>query len=552
MSTDLSDFDADLLAQMREDFLAEAQEILDRLGPLLTQLEQRRSPEIINNIFREVHTLKGAAGFMGLTHIQRLAHRLEDTFGDLRAGKLGVTPALMDATFEGVQRLAVMRADAARGGPGEADIESVLAQLDAARRSDVILRPAKTGLLSPTPVSAPAPAEARPPTSPAPTAESTIRVDVETVDELMAMVGELITSRNSLNAIAERMNDEALRSNAAAMSRLARQLQALVMEVRLVPVERLFNRFVPIVRNLARELGKPAQLVIEGGQTPFDRTVSEQMYDPLIHLIRNALDHGLETPLERQRLGKPETGTIRLAAERRGEMVFLRVSDDGRGLEAARLRQVAVERALLTAPEAEALTDEQAYRLIFAPGFSTASAITDLSGRGVGMDVVLQNVRQLRGSIDIETRAGDGTTFVVEVPLTLAILQVLLVRVGQHCYALPLHMVRETLLLTPDALRTMQHREMLFLRGQPLPVRRLTEWLGLAPASNGHAQPAIVVALTRGPEVLVVDELLGKQQMVIKPLSPYLGLVEGVEGAAILPDGTVTLILDIEKLIANS
>ncbi len=547
MPTDLSDFDADLLAQMRDDFLTEAQEILDRLGPLLTQLEQNPSPEIINTIFREVHTLKGAAGFMSLTEIQRLAHRLEDTFGDLRAGKLGVTPALIDLAFDGVQRLATMRADAARGGPGVTEIESLLAQLDAARRGGLILNRAKTGQR----VSALPEAEAPAPLTP--TTESTLRVEVETVDELLAMVGELITSRNALNAIAERMGDEALRSNASAMNRLTRQLQALVMEVRLVPVERLFNRFVPVVRNLARELGKPAQLVIEGGSTPFDRTVSEQMYDPLIHLIRNALDHGLESPAERRQAGKPETGSLRLAAERRGEMVILRVSDDGRGIEAARLRRVAVERALLTAAEAEALTDEQAIRLIFTPGFSTTSAITDLSGRGVGMDVVLQNVRRLRGSIDIETTPGGGTTFVMELPLTLAILHVLLARVGAHCYALPLHTVRETLLLTKEALQTMQRREVLFLRGQPLPVRRLDEWLGQAPtpasASNGHTQPAIVVSLTRGPEVLVVDELLGKQQMVIKPLGPYLGLVDGVEGAAILPDGTVTLILDIEKLI---
>jgi two-component system chemotaxis sensor kinase CheA len=548
MPADHSDFDADILAQMRDDFLTEAQEILDRLGPLLAQLEQNRSPEVINGIFREVHTLKGAAGFMGLTHIQRLAHRLEDTFGEIRAGKLGVTPALIDLAFDGLQHLATMRADAAQGGQGEAEIEPLLRQLDAARRGDLILNRAQTGMLQPPPpLTTPGEPEAPPPLPP--TSESTIRVDVETVDELMAMVGELITSRNSLNAIAERMHDEALRSNASAMSRLARQLQTLVMEVRLVPVERLFNRFVPVVRNLARDLGKPAQLVIEGGSTPFDRTVSEQMYDPLIHLIRNALDHGLESAADRQRAGKPESGTLRLAAERRGDIVTLRVSDDGRGMDPARLRQVAIERNLLTAPEAAALTDEQALRLIFTPGFSTTSAVTDLSGRGVGMDVVLQNVRRLRGHIEIETHLGQGTTFVIELPLTLAILHVLLARVGQQCYALPLHTVRETLLLTRDALRTMQRREVLFVRGQPLPVRRLDEWLGHRAAPGDQAQPAIIVSLTRGPEVLVVDELLGKQQMVIKPLSPYLGLVEGVEGAAILPDGTVTLILDVEKLI---
>jgi two-component system chemotaxis sensor kinase CheA len=303
------------------------------------------------------------------------------------------------------------------------------------------------------------------------------------------------------------------------------------------------------------------RLEIEGGDTPLDRTISEQMYDPLIHLLRNAVDHGLESPEERGQVGQPEEGTIRLSAERRGDDVVLRIADDGRGIDTTMVRRVAVERGLYSAAEAAALSEEQAVNLIFASGFSTATTVTDLSGRGVGMDVVVQNVRRLRGNVSVETRAGQETAFLIHLPLTLAILQVQLVHVGGHVYALPLHIVRETLYIAPDAVQTMQQGEVIFIRGTALPVRRLCNWLPAdsqppvadreADAQDG-AKPAIVVHVTGRDEVVVVDELVGKQQVVIKPLNPYLGAVHGVEGTAILPDGSVTLILDVEGLIDRS
>lgn len=550
-----NDLDAQLLDQMRDDFLDESQEILDRMGPLLTQLEKSPSAEVINSIFREVHTLKGTAAFVGLESIRGLAHRMEDVFDALRTGQLTVTPELIDVAFSAVQLIGQMRTDILAGGTGEADIQPLLAKFEAGLKG----KTAETAAI-------PVPAGTKTTSASASSGggsihpEATLRVETQTVDTLMLQVGELITARNSLQAIAERLEDAQLTSAASSISRLITQTQTTVSSMRLVPIERLFSRFVPVARNLARERGKQVKLIIEGGDTLFDRTVAEQMYDPLTHLIRNAIDHGIETTEERRRDRKPPEGILRLAAERRGDEVILHIADDGRGLNAAQLRAEAVKRGSITDEEASLMSDEQAFRLIFAAGFSTATTVTETSGRGVGLDVVIQNVRRLRGSVDIQTMPGKGTTFVIQLPLTLAILQVLLVRAAGQVYALPLHIVRDTLQLEADAIQTMQKGEVAFIRDVPLPVRR-PQSFGLeisggainkagpqTPMTEKSSHPAVVVHLTRGDEVLMVDELLGKQQMVIKPLSPYLGTLPGVEGAAILPDGSVTLVLDVEGL----
>lgn len=590
--SDAADFEAELLAQMRQDFLIESQEILERLGPLLVQLEQAgaqgsNDPNLLQAIFREMHTLKGTAGFVGLSGVQVLAHKLEDVFGALRGQTLAVTAAVIDLTFAGVELLAAMREDAARGGEGAATGSAeLLAHLDA------LLHPATTpkAAVAPPAVEAIAPqpaasetADEKPgnqeplrecippletPQAPtlAPAGDSTLRIPTETLDRMMELVGELITARNALHSFAEQSRDEKLLTVAAAISRLTHDLQGTVTSVRLVPVEKLFQRFTAVLRNTGRECGKAVKLTIEGGDTPLDRSISEQMYDPLIHLLRNAVDHGIEPPDERLRLGKPETGEIRLSAERRGDDVILRVSDDGGGIDPERVRSVAVERKLYSEEEARALSDEQILQAIFMSGFSTASQVTDLSGRGVGLDVVVQHVQRLRGSVSIETAPGRGTTFVIQLPLTLAILQVQLVQVGQFIYAIPLHLVRETLLIEPQAIQEMQRRQVIFVHNAPLPLRNLADCglggpdkepsggNGREPATTvpGQKRPALVVRLTGRQEVLAVDELVGKQQVVIKPLSPYLGAVKGVDGAAILPNGAVTLILNLEELLKDA
>jgi two-component system chemotaxis sensor kinase CheA len=536
MTMDDEDLDAQLLAQMREDFLAESQEILDRLEPLLAELEQGGDPDLINTVFRELHTLKSSAAFLELTSMEKLAHRLEDVFGSVRSGASLVSSELIDAAFAGARLLRAMRNDVSRGGSGEEDCTTVLTMLDAIA-------------LGGSPAAAEALAPAMHP-GPATAPDTTLRVEIETLDGLLALAGELITARNALQAIAERLKDESLQENAATVDRLSRQIETTITTLRLVPVERLFNRFTGVVRNLAREHGKRVRLVIEGAATPLDRTISAQMYDPLIHLLRNAVDHGVELPADRRSAGKPEEATFHLSAERRGDTVVLRIADDGRGIDPDLVRQAAVKRGICTAEQAELLSVEQAIRLIFVPGFSTASSVTNTSGRGVGLDVVLQNVRRLRGTLDVQSVPGQGTAFTIQLPLTLAVLQVLLLRAGGFTYALPLHAVRETLQPAAGSIQQMQGGEVVFVRDTALPVYHLVDCLqtrGGGPILTG-LPPAVVVRRTHGDAVLVVDELLGKQQVVIKPLSPYVGALPGVEGAAILPDGSVTLILDLEEL----
>jgi two-component system, chemotaxis family, sensor kinase CheA len=535
--TDANDLDTQILAQMREDFLLEAREILDRLEPALAELERSSQPETINNIFRDVHTLKGNAGFVGLQAFQQLAHKMEDVFSAIRATQLAVTAEIIDIVFAGVQMLSTMIEDITQGGDGEMDVISLIARLDTALTGG-ISEPStsQSSLPSPTETSI--------------LHQTTLRINVDRLDTLMVLVGELITRRNALLATATRLKDTPLEENAADIARLTNQLQTLVTNMRLMPVERLFNRFVGVTRNLAREQGKLVKLVVEGGDTPIDRTVSEQIYDPLIHLLRNAIGHGLESTADRHKVGKPEESTIRLSAERQGDDAILRIADDGRGIDLARVRQTAVEHGLYTTEEAESLSDAQAMHLIFAPGFSTATTVTDVSGRGVGLDVVAETVRQLRGRIHVESIAGQGTTFVIQLPLVLAIIQVMLVRVGAHTYALPLHIVRETLRVSPESIQMMQQGEVTFIRQIALPVHWLHSWLHQAKKADfiDTLKPAVVVHLTRGDAVLIVDELMGKQQLVIKPLNPYVGTVPGVDGVAILPDGSVTLVLDVEGL----
>jgi len=536
-----NNLDDQLLAQMREDFIDESREILDRLGPLLVDLEKSADRQTIDAIFRDVHTLKGTAGFVGVNTIQQLAHKMEDIFTALRDESISVTPEMIDVAFESLNMLDAMQQDFAEGGQGEADISAPVGRLEAALLGE----------------STPSEAEAQIPEASqttGPVAPSTLRVAVGSLDVLITLVGELITARNALQVSAEASSDEALQTTSAAIDRITKQIQDSVTQMRLTPVDRLFNRFIPVVRKLARERDMTVNFLIEGGDTPFDRSIFEQMYDPLIHLMRNAIDHGLEPPAQRAKAGKSEQGTLRLTAERQGEDVILKISDDGRGIDHQDIRKIAVKKGLLNRERADALTDDQAVRLVFSPGLSTAEKVTETSGRGVGLDVVVKNVHSLRGSVDIETEPGQGTTFMIRLPITLAILQVMLVRSGEFIYALPLSVVRETMQLAPDQIHSMQQGKVVFVRDVALRLRSLDAWLH---PQNGAAltieqrRPAVVLRLARGDEVLLVDELIGRQQIVIQPLSPHVGEIPGVDGTAILPDGQVTLILDVEKLAQN-
>lgn len=389
----------------------------------------------------------------------------------------------------------------------------------------------------------------------------TVRTSVERLDKLMNLVGELVTDRNRLlqthSSLRQRAEDsEHLSALAQAISHLASitdELQEEVMRARMLPLENVFNKFPRMVRDLARDAGKLVTLQIEGQETELDRSVIEEIADPLMHLLRNAVDHGIEPPEERRAAGKPETGTIRLAGRSEGSHIVITVADDGRGIDPEKVRRSAVEKGLISEEAAARLTDSEAIDLIFMPGLSTAKKVTDVSGRGVGMDVVRSNVERLRGTVKVTTVLGKGTTFELSLPLTLAIMPVLLVSLQGGTYCVPLSSVVEVLQVEPQNVHRVDRGEVVLWRDRLLPLLRLRQCFGFAEEPrNGHASS--VVAVRWGDEYagLVVDGLLGQQEIVIKNLGKMIGQVAGITGGAILGDGSVALIVDVPGLVKQA
>lgn len=373
----------------------------------------------------------------------------------------------------------------------------------------------------------------------------TVRVDIERLDRLMNLVGELVISKTRLEQIGRASQLAELSEAVEQFSRVAADLQSVVMQARMVPVEQVFNRFPRMVRDLAKELGKEINFLIEGRETELDRTVIDEIGDPLVHLLRNAVDHGIEKPQERLLAGKPAEGTIRLAARHEGNRVVIEVADDGRGIDPEKIRASAVAKGLISPEEAKLLDRDAVLDIIFRPGFSTAEEITDISGRGVGMDVVKAKIESLNGSIGLETHPGKGTKFKISLPLTLAIIQALLVRVGREVYAVPLSSVDETIRL--EDIKRVHQQEVVVLRGSVLPVVRVRRLLNV-PGEEGEELYAVVVRKGDKRVGLVVDSLIGQQEIVIKSLGKLLAGVPGLAGAAVLGSGEVSLILDVGSL----
>ena len=394
------------------------------------------------------------------------------------------------------------------------------------------------------PAPAPAPASASAPASPrhAASAETTVRVDTARLDALVNRAGELVLVRNRLLSLAASSGDEALAVAANELDRVADELQTAVLGMRMQPVGRLFQRFPRIVRDLARQLGKNVELVLEGEGTDLDRSLVESLADPLIHLLRNALDHGVETPAERKRTGKPDKARVCLSASQRGEHIVISVSDDGRGMDANVLRRKAVEKGLISADEAARLSDVESYELVFRPGFSTAAVVSDISGRGVGMDVVKTRVAELGGSLKVRSRLGHGSELELSVPLTLAILRVLMVRVGERLLALPMGNVEEVFELSAGQDRMLDGRMVANHRGRALPLADLAGWTGSATAAGRHVVVLHIGHLRLG---CLVHAVLGREDVMVKPLGPLFEDVPGVAGATVTGDGRLALVLDL-------
>jgi two-component system chemotaxis sensor kinase CheA len=545
-----------------EMFFEEAADLVADSEAALLRLEQASSepdPGLVNRIFRNVHTLKGTSAMLGFERLAGFAHSLEDVLARMRKGEQAITPPLVDTLLASVDVFRRLLERAREGSAGEPeDLEATLAGLRAltagtAARADG--NGAGTLAAGGARLFRQASDEADGHDPDHASEATTVRVPIEKVDGLVNLVGELVITQSMIARLVAHLGPDRggdLEEAVAQMDRHARELQERVMAVRMLPIRTVFRRFPRLVRDLAHAEGKQVVLEASGEDTELDKGVIEQITDPLTHLLRNAIDHGIETPDARRLAGKPDVSRLRLRAYQEGGNIHLEVADDGRGLDRDKIAWKAVAIGLLT-PDARP-TDDEIFGLIFRPGFTTAETVTHVSGRGVGLDVVRRNIETLGGSITVHTEPGRGTTFHIRLPLTLAILDGQSLRVGSHSYILPLASIVESMRPRPGQVRRVfTDAEVVVIRDRALPMIRLHRLFGIVPAVEDPAQGIVVIVEHGGRDVaLLVDELGGQQQVVIKSLEANFTKIAGMAGATILSDGGVALILDVPGLVALS
>ncbi|MCR5347245.1 MAG: chemotaxis protein CheA [Fretibacterium sp.] len=672
-------------------FLDETDDNLQRLDDLLLALEKNMvDMDVINEIFRAAHTLKGMAGTMGFTQMMGLTHAMEDRLDEARKETNPLTEADMNQLFSGLDTLQSM-ADSIRGGGNDAHIDvselvaalrhegpapeaaapaaagekktegPVLSEKDiewiqkanemsmtpfsvhvtlsqtcllkAARAYMVVNRLEEMGNLYKTnpptealeneefewdfmvylassqpaeelkkavekisdiatadveevkaaaeaaaePAPAPAapaeaPAAAAPKPAPAETpkpapaaapavaakkdgakkASQTVRVDIGRLDKLMNLVGELVISRARIERLVQEARLREFDDPLSQLGRISGDIQELVTKLRMVPVSFTFDRFPRLIRDLGKTLNKNVELVLEGEDTELDRTVIDEIGDPMVHLIRNSMDHGIEHPAERKALGKPEKGILKIAAYQEGSGVVIEVSDDGAGIDPERVKQKAIERGVISEDRAATMSDEEAQQLVLLPGFSMAKAVTDLSGRGVGMDAVKTKVEALGGQFDMVSKKDEGTHVYIRLPLTLAIVLSLLIKVGDETYAISLENVEETIMVRKENIKTVHGEPTTLLRGEVLSLNDLGDVLGAEGVEHDRDEyPVVVVKIGKNKIGFIVSELIGQQEIVIKSLGRFLSKIDGITGGTILGDGNVALILDVASFYSK-
>ncbi len=614
------------------DFLVEATELVEGLGEQLRDLEDSPTDkDLLNAVFRGFHTIKGGAGFLGLTPLIEVCHRAENVFDKIRVGAVsydavaadimirafdvisdfitelnegareledadngllleldGITSGevkkptstskeplnaklslgdevdpdgdMTDEEFEALlsQRdslespeLAVsgiaLAADADPDGDmTDEEFEALLSQRDELEEAVVVKLPGPKPIISP---SKPAKETGKP--APKSAVESTVRVDTRRLDEIMNLVGELVLVRNRLLTLSfSSSDDEALSNTVSNLDHVTTDLQASVMKTRMQPVKKVFGRFPRVVRDLARKLGKEIDLELEGEETDLDKNLVEALADPLVHLVRNSVDHGVEMPDAREAAGKSRKGTVILAAKQEGDHVLLSITDDGKGMDPDMLRRKAVEKGMMDEVSAFQLDDKSAFQLIMSAGFSTAEVISDVSGRGVGMDVVNNMITKLNGSVEIESVVGEGTKISIKVPLTLAILPTLMISFEKDSYAIPLTSVQEIFDYNPKKINHIDGQKMVRLREQSIPLYFLSEWLAPNLIKEDYKGDKVVIVSIGNQRVgMVVDQINGQEEVVIKPLGALMKSVSGYAGATITGNGSIALILDLSGVI---
>lgn len=567
--------------------------------------------DLLNVIFRGFHTIKGGAGFLNATELVTLCHLTENLFDKLRNGEMALTTEIMDTIFASTAEVQRMFGSLAQNRQPSAAPASLITALKAALEGNTkpvieIPKAAAQAAPPPQPVSGPdwnmlyqaitgSSATAVPAAAPAPVLaaepvvdedklkasafgrrstdvpgrapspmrresdavgkDNTIRVDTDRLDQVLNLSGEIGLTKNRLTQlrtnILQGQQDsatlKALDESVSQLDMLVVNLQNAVMKTRMQPIGRLFNKYPRLARDLARQLGKDVELVLSGEETEIDKTMIEDLNDPLVHLIRNSVDHGVESPEQRAAAGKPAKSTVRLGARQEGDHVIISILDDGKGMQPEAIRNKAIEKGIISKEAASSLSDEQSLELIMLPGFSTSDQISNISGRGVGMDVVKTNIQKLNGTISIVSVPGKGSEFTISLPLTLAILPVLLLKLGAQAFAVPLSMVREILTIIPEELQQISGRATMVVRGEVLPVLSLANLIGW-----GQTQPpevGVLMQVGTNSFILSVDSFVGHDDVVIKSLDTFRP--KGVAGATMSSEGDIVLILDIKELLSD-
>lgn len=560
---------SDEMEEIISEFITEAEESLEKIDPMFVELETRGyDKDILNEIFRGMHTLKGAAGFLGFQQMVDITHRAESIMKRLRDGEIALSKELMDVILKSVDSLRLLIHHIKLKDGIEEDISDILRELDSSlklavaeeAKTEVAGQKIEDEMLRLEP-------ELKPKSQSQPVGEqatkdkevvSTLRVDVSRIDKVMDLAGEIVLVRNRLLNLASRLElkysgdpqVDSLIETTGFLDRMTSDLQLAVMKMRMQPIQKVFGKFPRMVRDMSRTLGKDIDLEVFGEDTEVDKTVIENIGDPLVHIIRNSIDHAIEIPEERQRKGKPRKGRIILSAYQKGTQIVIEVSDDGKGIDVESVKTKALGKCLITEEEAQRMSDDAAINLIFLPGFSTKDVSTELSGRGVGMDVVKTNVAKLNGYVEVITKKDIGTTFKISLPLTLAIIQAMMVRIGDEIYAIPQTMIEETIKVKKSDIKDVTGQKALTVRGSVMPLFQMSEFLGLKGISVGDGDNIYTFVAMVGDRrfCISVDELLGQEEIVIKTLNGIDSEECGIMGATITGDGKVVLILDLAVL----
>ncbi len=555
-------------AEIVREFITESREGLDQLDRDLLALEKGDSDaELINRIFRNIHTVKGTSGFFEFSKLEALAHSGESLLDSIRSSRVLASAAITSALLQLVDGLrTLLNSIETTGSEGSADFSSLIERirgLDAPAPSDtsedeIQAMPQPTPIVESSeqvaePATSASAAESADAAGKAGAVDSTLRVDVAVLDQLMNLVGELVLTRNQLVQFIKQHTDPSLIQASQRLNLITSELQEGVMKTRMQPISNVWSRFPRVVRDLAKQLQKQVRLDMDGKETELDKTIIEAIKDPLTHIIRNSVDHGIELPAARAARGKPGEGRIQLKAYHEGGYVIIEVIDDGAGLNTDRIRQKALERGLVTSDKLARMSEQEVHRLIFMPGFSTAEAVTNISGRGVGMDVVRSSIERIGGQVDISSRSGCGSSIRIKIPLTLAIVPALIVSSGGSRFAVPQVVLVELVRVDPDdsalVIESLGGTHFCRLRGDLLPLVNLNAALGLAGSESplDTAKPTTIVVVKAEATTfgVIVDEVLDTEEIVVKPLGKQLKNIRVLAGATVMGDGQVALILDV-------